>query len=461
MRKVRLAAASLVPFTRTASPMEQPARPVEARALDVPAPSLVLLIGPSGCGKSTFARRSFAPTEVVSSDRCRAWVSDDENDQGATADAFEVLHLIAARRLARGRLTVVDATSVTADARRPLLELARRFHLPAVAIILDLPEEDCLRRNAARADRQVPPDAIERQVHLMRASLGSLAREGIHRIHHLRSTAHLDAAVVVRHPLPVDRRAAAGPFDIVGDVHGCAAELDELLALLGYAPGPGGAWRHPHARKAVFLGDLVDRGPGVVPVLRRVTAMVEAGSALCVPGNHDAKLVRALRGRNVQIRHGLAESLAQIRAEPPGFAASVARFIDSLPSHYVLDGGRLVVAHAGMKAAFQGRDSGAVRGFALFGETTGETDELGLPIRADWAADYRGAAEVVYGHTPVAAPEWVNGTLNIDTGCVFGGRLTALRYPEHELVSVPARRAYAVPRRPFLPQHDVESAAAG
>ncbi|HEX8363089.1 MAG TPA: AAA family ATPase [Longimicrobium sp.] len=433
--------------------MAEPAHPPDARTLAVPELALVLLIGPSGCGKSTFARRGFAATEIVSSDQCRAWVSDDENDQGATADAFEVLHLIVARRLARGRLTVVDATSVTADSRRPLLELARRFHVPAAAIVLDIPEEECLRRNAARAGRQVPPEAIQRQMHLMRASIGGLAREGFRHVHHLRSTAELDAASVVRHPLPGDRRHDPGPFDIIGDVHGCAAELAELLALLGYAPGPGGAWRHPEGRTAVFLGDLVDRGPGVVPVLRRVMAMAAAGTALCVPGNHDAKLVRALRGRNVQVKHGLAESLVQIRAEPPGFAAAVARFIDGLPTHYLLDGGRLVVAHAGMKAALQGRDSGAVRSFALFGETTGETDELGLPVRVDWAADYRGTAEVVYGHTPVATPEWVNGTLNIDTGCVFGGRLTALRYPEHELVSVPARHAYAAPRRPFLPQH--------
>ena len=150
------------------------------------------------------------------------------------------------------------------------------------------------------------------------------------------------------------------------------------------------------------------------------------------------------------MKNGLAESLQSLAAEPASFSAAVAAFLDGLPSHYVLDDGRLVVAHAGMKAGYQGRDSGAVRSFALFGETTGETDELGLPIRADWAARYRGCAQVVYGHTPIAAPEWVNNTLNIDTGCVFGGRLTALRYPERELVSVAAHRAYAVPRRPFL-----------
>ena len=158
------------------------------------------------------------------------------------------------------------------------------------------------------------------------------------------------------------------------------------------------------------------------------------------------KLVRKLRGRDVQITHGLAESLAQLEAEPTEFRdAGRTAFLDGLVSHYVLDGGELVVAHAGMKEEMQGRGSGAVRDFALYGETTGETDEFGLPVRYDWAAEYRGAATVVYGHTPVPEPEWLNRTINIDTGCVFGGTLTALRWPERELVSVPPRATYAEP----------------
>jgi protein phosphatase len=178
--------------------------------------------------------------------------------------------------------------------------------------------------------------------------------------------------------------------------------------------------------------------------------MVEAGTALCVPGNHDDKLKRALQGKKVQIRHGLEQSLEQLDAETPEFRAKVLSFLDGLVSHYVLDGGRLVAAHAGMREEMQGRASGRVRDFALYGETTGEMDEFGLPVRANWAAEYRGSAQVVYGHTPVHTPEWLNRTINIDTGCVFGGRLTALRYPEKELVSVPARQAYAASRRPFL-----------
>jgi protein phosphatase len=186
-----------------------------------------------------------------------------------------------------------------------------------------------------------------------------------------------------------------------------------------------------------------------------VRNMVRDGSALCVPGNHDVKLLKKLRGRDVSITHGLAETLAEIDAvasdfrEP--FTRSLAEFLDSLVGHFVLDGGNLVVAHAGLKQEMHGRASARVRDFALYGDTTGETDEFGLPVRLNWAAEYRGPATVVYGHTPVPHAEWLNRTANIDTGCVFGGKLTALRYPEREFVSVPAAMTYCEPSRPFLP----------
>src|SRR5438105_5327935 len=164
--------------------------------------------------------------------------------------------------------------------------------------------------------------------------------------------------------------------------------------------------------------------------------------------------MRKLKGRDVQLTHGLADSIEQLDKETPEFKQTVAQFQDGLVSHYILDDGKLVVAHAGMKAEVQGRGSGKVRDFALYGETTGETDEFGLPVRFNWAAEYRGQAMVVYGHTPVPDPEWLNGTVNIDTGCVFGGKLTALRYPEREFVSVPAARTYCEPARPFLAEKE-------
>ncbi len=192
----------------------------------------------------------------------------------------------------------------------------------------------------------------------------------------------------------------------------------------------------------IFVGDLVDRGPDSPGVLRLAMGMVEAGHALCVSGNHEAKLARVLGGKKVTVSHGLQETLDQLDNESDEFRRRATAFVDGLIAHYVLDDGRLVVAHAGLKESYHGRASGRVRAFALYGDTSGETDEFGLPVRYPWADDYRGTATVLYGHTPVPEPEWVNNTMCLDTGCVFGGSLTALRYPEREVVQVPAAETY-------------------
>jgi protein phosphatase len=416
----------------------------------IPALSLVVLVGISGSGKSTFARAHFRPTEVLSSDFCRGLVSDDENDQAATADAFDVLNFIAAKRLAAGRLTVIDATSVQPAARQSLIALARQHHVLAVAIVLDLPESTCAARNAARPDRAFGRRVLHQQHDQLRRGLRGLRREGFHRVHVLSGADEIAAAAIEPEPLWNDLRAEAGPFDVIGDVHGCFAELTELLGTLGYQVAADGTSAvHPQGRTAVFVGDLVDRGPATPAVLRLVMGMAAAGSARSVAGNHEVKLVRALRGRDVTVSHGLAQSLAQLSAEPAEFTGQALAFMDQLLGHVVLDGGRLVVAHAGLPESMHGRASAAVRSFALYGDTSGETDEFGLPVRYPWAQDYRGRAMVAYGHTPVPAAEWVNGTICLDTGCVFGGRLTALRYPEREIVSVPARQVYFEPVRPL------------
>jgi protein phosphatase len=425
--------------------------------LTVPELALVALVGPSGSGKSSFARKHFRPTEVLSSDFCRGLVSDQENSQAATNDAFEVLYFIASKRLTTGKLVVIDATNVQVEARKPIIALARQFHCIPVAIVFDLPEKLCHERNRNRPDRDFGPHVIRQQSQQLRRSLRNLQREGFRRVHILHSPEEVDAAEIVREPLWNNLKHEHGPFDIIGDVHGCFDELVELLARLGYSVekqsnGPGSlaySVKLPEGRKVVFLGDLVDRGPKITEVLRLAMGMVKAGTALCVPGNHDIKLMRKLRGKDVQITHGLADSLQQLAKESPEFHAQISDFLDELVSHYVLDEGKLVVAHAGMKEEMQGRGSGKVRDFALYGETTGETDEFGLPVRYNWAAEYRGRAMVVYGHTPVPQPDWLNRTINIDTGCVFGGNLTALRYPEKELVSVAARETYAQPVKPL------------
>jgi protein phosphatase len=421
--------------------------------LTIPRLSLVVMVGVTGSGKSTFARTHFKPTEVISSDFCRGLVSDDENDQSATPAAFELLRFIAGQRLAGGRLTVIDATNVQPEARRELVLLAREHDVLPVAIVLDLPEKVCAERNTRRPDRDFGAHVLRRQRDQLRRSLKKLQREGFRTVHVLRTEEEANAATISRTRLYNDLRHEAGPFDVIGDVHGCLAELEKLLIELGYElerdeAGRAAGARHPQ-RRAVFVGDLVDRGPDTPGVLRLVMGMVAAGTAFCVSGNHEAKLLRALRGAKVRVNHGLAESLDQLGREPDEFRAEVERFIDGLISHYVLDGGRLVVSHAGLIERYHGRASGRVREFCLYGQTTGETDEYGLPVRYPWAQEYRGRPVVVYGHTPVPRAEWLNNTLCVDTGCVFGGRLTALNYPERALVSVPAASVYYTPARPF------------
>ena len=410
----------------------------------------------SGSGKTTFARKHFKPTEILSSDACRALVSDDENDQAVTPQAFEVLHYIAAQRLSLGKLVVVDATNVQQHARQGLLRLAREYHVIPMAIVLDMPEGLCRERNADRQDRNFVAQVIHNQSRQLRRSFKSLKREGFRQVHRLTTPEELEAVTFLRQPMWTDKREEAGPFDIIGDIHGCFDELCELLDRLGYQVSEINAESEvsyevtpPSGRKAIFLGDLVDRGPNSPSVLRLVMDMVDAGIAICVPGNHEVKLERKLTGRKVNLTHGLAETMEQFAGESDDFRARVRAFIGRLISHYLLDDGRLVVAHAGLKEAYQGRASGTVRTFALYGETTGETDEYGLPVRYQWASDYKGSAQVVYGHTPVLEPEWLNNTICIDTGCVFGGKLTALRYPEKELVQVAAARQYYEPVKPL------------
>ncbi|MEL6978833.1 MAG: polynucleotide kinase-phosphatase [Pseudomonadota bacterium] len=433
--------------------------------ITIPDFALVVLIGASGSGKSTFARKHFRETEIVSSDWCRAFVSDDETDQSATTDAFALLRHMAGVRLKRRRLTVIDATSVRKEDRAMLLRLAREHHALPVALALNIDPELCHERNAGRPNRDFGAHVVRKHAQLLRKSLRGLEKEGFRQVHVMRSPEEMDAVEITREPLWNDRRGDAGPFDIIGDVHGCFEEVTALLTALGYeidAFDPAaetliGA-RHPDGRIAFFVGDLCDRGPRNVDCLRLVMGMSAEGSARCVIGNHDFKLGRWLRGAKVTLTHGLDLTVAELEARSEAFRTAVKEFVSGLISHQWLAGGDLVIAHAGLKEEMHGRGSSAVRSFAMFGETTGEVDSFGLPVRLNWARDYRGRAAVVHGHTPVAKADWLNNTLCVDTGCVFGGALTALRWPEREMVSVPAQRRYAEPARPLEDEADALTA---
>ncbi|MFZ1410562.1 MAG: polynucleotide kinase-phosphatase [Micropruina sp.] len=424
--------------------------------LAIPELALVALVGVSGAGKSTFAAAHFGPFEVLSSDHFRGLVADDVNDQAATTDAFDALFYVAGKRLQAGRLTVVDATHVQASARKALVALAKAHDVLPVAIVLDVPEGVALRRNRTRTDRTVSDAVVRRQADQLRRSLRGLSSEGFRVVHVLAGEQEIAQATLIRERVLNDRRDETGPFDVIGDVHGCRSELETLLGALGYQlirdhQGRAVDATHPEGRRVIFLGDLVDRGPDTPGVLRLAMGMTAAGHALAVPGNHEHKLIRALGRSQVTPTHGLAETLAQLAAETPEFRQAVRDWCYSLVSHLVLDEGRLVVAHAGLKEAYHGRSSGRVRSFALYGDTTGETDEYGLPVRYPWANEYRGRAMVLYGHTPTPTLDWVNNTLCLDTGCVFGGKLSALRYPEKETVQVDAEQVWYEPIKPLIP----------
>ncbi len=417
--------------------------------IHLPETCLVVLVGPSGSGKSTFAKAHFLPTEILSSDFFRAMLADDDADQSVSAGAFELLHLAAFKRLMYRRTTAIDATNVRAESRRPLLEIARKCVVPAVAVVLNVPPEECHARNQHRVGRKFGPEVVRNHAEGLQLSLPQLSAEGFQAVHVLNGVAEVSAATFERDPLPIDKNREAGPFDVIGDVHGCLDELLLLLAKLGYDLSEPLNPVPPLGRKLIFVGDLVDRGPDSPGVLRLAMNMIAAGRAFCVAGNHDDKCLRYLKGNGVKVAHGLQLTLDQLATQPPEFREAATAFLGTLPIQLSFDGGRLIVAHAGLPEDLHGKQSARAKAFALYGDTSGESDELGLPIRGNWAENYRGAAMVVYGHVVTRTARWQNRTICIDTGCVFGGELTALRYPEGELVCVPAVREYFEPKRPL------------
>lgn len=414
----------------------------------IPELSLVLIIGPSGSGKSTFAKKHFKPTEILSSDHFRAMLADDETDQTVTADAFETLHFVLEKRMQHRRFTVIDATNVQHESRQKLLSFAKKYHYLTTAIILKVPVRDCLDRNQKREDRVVPSHVIRAQNEQLQQTLRAISKEGFKQVVFLNNSEEIDSVVIERRPLWTDKRHEKPPFDIIGDLHGCYEELISLLTRLGYQDIETNC-HHPEGRRLVFVGDITDRGPRSADTLRLVMSIVNTGNAFCVVGNHDFNLHQALCGRRKKFSHGLEGTMQELEKESEEFRTQAQKFLHRLVSHYQFDDGKLVVAHAGLNEFLIGRASGKVRSFAMYGDTTGETDEFGLPVRLNWAADYRGEPMVVYGHSPMLEAEWLNNTINIDTGCCFGGKLTALRYPERELVSVPALKQYADPVRPL------------
>ncbi|MFD2045363.1 bis(5'-nucleosyl)-tetraphosphatase PrpE [Ornithinibacillus salinisoli] len=235
-------------------------------------------------------------------------------------------------------------------------------------------------------------------------------------------------------------------IDVIGDVHGCYDELCSLFHELGYQQ-ENNIYSHPDIRLPIFVGDITDRGPASIQTIRLVYEMVvEQKKAKYVPGNHCNKLYRFFLGNNVQQKHGLETTVAEFKSLDTKMQEKVRnQFItlyEQAELYLTIPEADLIVAHAGIKESYIGRYDKKVKTFVLYGDTSGEFDDDGRPIRRDWAMQYNGDRWIVYGHTPVQSPRIINKTINIDTGCVFGNTLTAFRLPEEKTVSVPSNQPF-------------------
>ncbi len=411
----------------------------------ISAPALVVVSGSGASWRARFIHQLFLDLECVSVEAVQQWIPKDPNSDhpGQDPEVEEIFHSLVGLRLKRNQMTVVDIEGRSRNFRNELIRLAKRYHLTPAWFFLD-------------SGKSAKEGSFEKK-----------ARQEGFRDVWIVDPSRLEELELKRLPARTILTHWTGPFDVIGDVHGCFEELLSLLKRLGYR-WQGDPWK-PEAeaglrllsdprRFPVFVGDLVDRGPYPVETIKLVMHLCRTGQAGAAPGNHDEKLARALDGvRFKKVDEDFTRTLDSVRANGKEFGESIRDWVRSLPSHLVLDGGRLVVAHAGSKESHHGRDSRNIREFSLYGATTGELDEHGLPERLNWAADYAGSAWVVYGHTPGAEPKWENRTVNIDTGCAYGGYLTALRFPEMETVSEPAKKEYAVSKRPLPLNHQLKS----
>lgn len=416
-----------------------------AARVTIPSDAVVLLMGAAGSGKSTFAEKSFFPSEILSSDALREIITSDPTNQRYNSEVFAFLHDLLGLRAKQGLLTVVDATNVMPNARKTVREIAALHGRPVAVLVMNTSLEDCHLQNAKR-QRRVPADVINRHYAQFSDALTQLDAEGYWAVDFIDGRTD-----VVVQPKGGQIHEAPG-FDIIGDVHGCIHELAALITDLGYfIDEETETARHPDGRKLVFVGDLTDRGPENVAVLSAVEKLVKDGH-ICVRGNHDDKLRRALAGNKVKAGHGLQETLQELQKATPEDRARYLKFLEQLPFQVqlVVPGVRqgVVVAHAGMARDLIGRDNGPARQMALYGQVEGFQED-GLPIRSEyWRAGYHAdsAPWVVFGHTPRREADIEGSSVCIDTGCVFGGKLTAFRYPEISAIAILADKAYDTSR---------------
>jgi protein phosphatase len=420
------------------------------RELAFEKPSLIILSGPSGSGKSTWAERLFPSSMIVSSDRCRELLVDDPSNQSVTRQAFELVNYLVKARLELSQAVVVDSTALIRRDRESLVSLALEIGAPVHLIVLTATLDECLHAQHNRT-RQVPDKIVQKHYARLQDLERSIRKTNL-RQEGFNSVLVLDRGASNEITKMNFVASTHEDLDIIGDIHGCASELQELLSKLGYEMSSSGAFVHPQNRLAVFVGDLTDRGPASVAALEIVWKMIQAKSAkLGALGNHDSKLYRAaIEGRNVQTTHGLQKTIEEIESLPVERRGQIIQIIDNLfskaPTHSVFDNNRLIVTHGAIRPEMAGKTAAhkkdAMSTLCLYGETSGEKTDKGFPVRTyNWINEWKDPeTTVIFGHdvvgfTPKRLGKY-DQIIGIDTGCAFGGRLSAYRYNEREIVQV-------------------------
>lgn len=446
--------------------------------IQLPHAGIVLLVGPSNSGKSTLLNKlqqegKIMRSEVVSSDQFRVLVSDKEfvdwkNMPKEEADilfdeysliskeAFAMMDNIIRTRCRLNKLTFVDATHLQPDDRKRYIAMARENHVPIVSIVLDVPEKVLLERDEKR-DNPRGKRRIKQQYQVFTREKRFMKKEGIRSLYFLKE---IDDIELTRRSHPLELDADAG-IDIIGDIHGCYDEMIELLVKLGYEKDEDDFYRHPEGRKFLSIGDVMSRGPESLKSMMFFYRHVQKGLAYMIDSNHGWKIARWLDGKNVTLNHGdekVEQEFLQFEQEHGAEQAAewknkMKDFLLEAPSHYILKKNgipRVVCAHAGIRDEYIGKQSRDVSDFCRYGDTNG-FDEKGKPIRKDWFIGHQTSQLIVWGHDPKPQPLKINNSLNIDQGVVFGGKLTAYRFPEAQIIAVEAKEDYSgVPDNPLL-----------
>ncbi|MDQ0269625.1 polynucleotide kinase-phosphatase [Cytobacillus purgationiresistens] len=440
--------------------------------ITLPYTGIVLVIGPSGSGKTTLLTKLveegiIESTEITSSDAYRLAVGDtdfiswnqhppDEADvlfhqyKNLAEEAFRMMDANIEARCRLNKTTFVDATHLQGEERNKYINLGHKYHLPVTAIVMDAKEETVLQRDLLRKQPR-GKRRIKQQFQTFKKERKSLKKEGFSRVYFINEQEAENLQMSRNnHPLLIE----TGPgIDIIGDVHGCFAELMLLLEKLGYEKNDEGFYVHPFGRKFLSLGDIMSRGPSSLKTIQFFIKHVQNGFAYMIDSNHGWKIARWLDGRDVSLKHGdekTAEEINRWLAELDEIhreseKTKMREFLLNVPSHYiVIKNGIpvLVCTHAGIKDEFIGKQSKVISDFCRFGDTDG-FDENNQPIRKDWFTHHRNGQLIVWGHDPKPQPLLVNNTINIDQGVVFGGKLTAYRFPEKTFTSIHALEDYA------------------